>query len=238
MIQESSDSTRKLSTGITLASAVVLAASSAIAAPSGRQEVLDAARTLGINAQSLACLDVSGSEPTTVLDRLEDEFASFEQYESLQNQILEQQQIVYRSQAILRDLAENNEAQAALDQAQVRVVELSNIARGVRSTLIMTLLDELADTTMIDEVLNTEGPIASLPPAYRLATDTAQGAKGLAWALRMQERADAQSTSLSGRAQQIISQAESQQDVLLGKVRVSSYQTANQTAIEQWVVGY
>lgn len=216
----------------------MIATSATIAAPSGRQEVLDAARTLGMNAESLACLDVSGSEPATVLDRLEDEFASFEQYESLQNQILEQQQIVYRSQAILRDLADNNEAQAALDQAQVRVVELSNIARGVRSTLITTLLDELADTTMIDEVLSAEGPIASLPPAYRLATDTAQGAKDLAWALRMQERANAQSTSLSGRAHQIISQAESQQDVQLGKVRVSSYQSANQTVIEQWVVGY
>ncbi len=206
------------------------------AAPSDGREVADALSALGLTSESLACLDVTGEEPATVLDRLVEEYESYELLQSYQASMLAQQRVVFEANATLRDMAEDEAAQQVLFQAQSQLSTLSSSITQTRAALIDTLLDGLADETMISPVLDTEGYALRLPSAYRLAVDTDQEAQELAWALRMEEMADAAESDLPSAADTAIQAAEGQYAVQTALARVSSQQAANQTAIDQWIM--
>src|SRR6056297_2637145 len=91
---------------ITLFSLLGAQASAGTLEPGDGVQVVNAANSLGLDAEALACLDVHTGEPAIMLDRLNEEYATFEQYESLQRQVLQQQQIAHQAQAVLRDFAD------------------------------------------------------------------------------------------------------------------------------------
>lgn len=211
---------------------------STTAAPSNSQDVTDAMLALGLSAESLACLDVTGDEPATVLDRLVEEYDLYSQLLSYQASMLAQQRIVFDANATLRDMAQDESALLALSQGQTQLSTLSTLITQTRSVLIDTLLDGVADATLIDPVLDAQGYALRLPSAYRIAVDTDQEAKELAWALRMEDMADATDSDLPSSANTAIQAAEGQYPVQSALARVSSQQAANQAVIDQWVAGH
>lgn len=204
--------------------------------PGDRVQVVNAARAIGLNAETLACLDVHGSEPALVLDRLNTEFNTYIQYEALQGQIETQQEIAQQARLVLRDSAENADAQSALDDSQGQIVLLSNQMRSTRMQLISSVLDGLADASLVQDVLAVEGLYLMLPPEYRLAVESPNDAKDLAWALQMQEIADGNDSELHPSAQQILQHAHAQSDVQTAKARVDAYTLENTTTIEHWMI--
>lgn len=213
-------------------------ASAGTLAPGDGVQVVHAASSLGLDADTLACLDVHGSEPAIMLDRLNEEYATFEQYESLQGQLLEQQQIAYQARAVLRDFANDAEAATALSQAESEILYLRTQVRLTRMSLINTVLEGLADTSLVSDVLDGDGLLFSLPPQYRLAVNSENSAKEIAWALQKQDQADGSNTDLNPDAQQFLQQANTQSDVQLGTVRVQTFGQANETAMEQWMLSH
>ena len=209
----------------------------AYATPGDGLRAQEVSQALGLTAETLACVDVHGEEPAIVLERLVEEYSTYQQLLSLQQQIIDQQRIVYDAKAILRDIAENADAQAALAAAQAQIVTLKTQASITRDTLIATALDGLADNAMIDEVIDAQGVFVALPPAYRIAVDTVREARELSWALKMQQRADTNSGDLSDNAQQILAQANSQVSVQTARARVDTYTDSNKQAIDSWIAG-
>lgn len=218
------------------ACALSATASLASAAPQNANEVVQAFNALGLNAESLASIDVIGTEPATALDRLVDEFASYELIESLQSQIFDHQRTIHTANSILRDHADDVEARQALEQAEVQVILLSNQAHDTRVALVGTILDGLADLSLIAPVVHVAGPTQQLPPAYRVAVDTADEAKLLVWALKMQTMAQSSEFDLSSEASQAIGQAHAQFEVQSAMIRVTTYETPIQLTINEWAL--
>jgi len=134
-------------------------------------------------------------------------------------------------------LGGRSEAQLALDQAQAQVILLSNQALQTRTSLITTVLDGLADMSLVSQVVHVQGPTQQLPPAYRLAVDTAGEAKTLAWALKMENMAqNDEEFDLSFEASQTINQAHGQFDVQSALVRVVTFEQANQLTMTEWML--
>ncbi len=214
-----------------LPSAVSLAAG----APQDSTEVVQTLNALGLDAESLASIDVIGSEPSVVLDRLVEEYASYESYLALQENIAANQRIVHISNAALRDQSDDVEAQQALDEAEAQVVLLSNLARDTKTALVNTILDGLANTQLIAPVIHSLGS-QQLPPAYRVAVDTPDEAQLLAWALKMQAAAQANDTGITNEAQDAIGAAQAQYDVQSALGRVVTHEQPNQLTIDEWVL--
>lgn len=195
-----------------------------------------AALALGLTPEAMACIDVHGSEAETVFVRLADEYSTFTQLESLKQQILDQQQIVRDAQSELRDVAGDQSAITALNNAQAQIAQLNALAQSTREGLLATVLVDLADDSMIADVITTDRIFAVLPPAYRLAVTTPDEASELAWALKMQARAQANETDVNNNADLIIQQAESQYDVQVALSRADSYTAINEQTIQQWIL--
>lgn len=208
------------------------------AAAQDNQDVVQALNALGLNADSMACIDVIENEPTVVLDRLNNEFNDYEHYVALQQNIADHQRTAYQSKAILRDHANNTDAQSALELAQTQITLLSNEAASVKIALINTILDGLADANLISPVIEAQGAMRLLPPAYRIAVGTADEAKTLAWALKKQETTQENNTPLNSEASQAINSAHAQFDVQHAIVRVNTYGDQNQAQIDAWVIGH
>ena len=236
--KQSSITNLRIHRNILFASASVLFtfSISATAAPQSNEDVVQSLNALGLNSESLACIDVIGDEPSIVLDRLETEYASYEQYLNLQEEIIVNQRIVHNANATLRDYADDIEAQQALDQAQVQIILLSNQVQATKTNLISTILDGLADSSLISPVAHAQGPSQQLPPAYRLAVDTIDEAKLLVWALKMEAMAQASEFYLSSEASQAISLAHGQLDVQSALVRVVTFEQPNQLTISEWAL--
>lgn len=196
----------------------------------------EVAQAFGLTAEVLACVDIHGSEPATVYSRLAENYSTFQQFKSLLQQVLEQQNIAVSAQAVLRVVANDATAQATLDNALVQIALLSNQAEELRIQIVSTALDGLADNSMIGEVVHAGGLFASLPPQYRMAVESDDEVNKLNWALRMQERAEASGGSLHPEAQDLLSQAHTHADVQSGMVRTQTYAESNQASIRQWTL--
>ncbi len=190
---------------------------------------------LGLNAESLACIDVGGNEPAIVLDRLVEHYSYYQQYIALQESIAQQQRNAHQAQTALRDFPRDTEAQTALSNAQSQIVSLTSQAQTLKTALVNTLLEDLADQSAVPIVIHAEGQIGQLPPAYRLAVDTDDEATKLAWALKKQAVADEQGGSVNSEASYILNTANGQIAVQHALGRVNSYGAQNQIAIDAWM---
>jgi len=222
-------------------SALALASTSCIASswtqPSSN-DVSRAAATLGLTPDSLAVVDVHGSEIPTLLNRLSENYAQYESIraasQSLSDAILDAQ----AAQNTLRSSPNDTDAQLLLSQSLTAADNARASIALARDTLLNSLLTELADAALVDQVIDAEGERRKLSPAYRLAVSSQEDAKVLAWALKLQETlqgADDPQAQLPQDAGDAISSAHAQSDVQLGLARMTSYADANQAAIESWV---
>ena len=199
-------------------------------------DVALASIVLGLNAESLACLNVHGSEVNTVFDRLETEYDQFDQFLIFQQQLADAIQLQAVYEAMLRLDPNDQEAQAELHNAMTSANAAALSALQSRSLLITNVLEGLADTSMIDEVLFAEGRIAKLPAAYRLAVSTETQADRLCWAIETDTRAQDQGGSTPTEAQSELNTAHAQSTVQLGLARVIAHSQSNQNAIDLWML--
>lgn len=205
--------------------------------PTGEDVVL-ASIILGLNAETLACLDVHGSEVTTVLDRLQSQYDEFELFCSSSVSQSEALALIRSHEATLRFDPSNANA---TEQRQLAISAANSAASSMtayRSSLILDLLDGLGDTNLVNQALFANGRINQLPAAYRLAVDTESGADRLRWALDMDARADAGNTTPPAAAQSELATANVQSDVQLAKARATAYTNPNQTSIDLWLLAH
>jgi hypothetical protein len=224
-------------TSMALACAVAMSTTTAFAtAPGDGINAQTAAQALGMTPEALACIDVHGVEAATVYTRLADNYSTFVQLQLIQSQIHDQQRIVHEAKSLLRDDSESPDAITALSDAEAESARLNSLAQSIRESLVSTVLLELADNSVVSEIITATGVVASLPPAYRLAVTTPKEAKDLVWALQMRERAAVNGTELNTNAEQILLAAEGQYVVQIAISRTNSYTALNEQTIQQWVV--
>lgn len=213
------------------------AAANALAVPTA-DEVVQAASLLGLSPQSLAAVDVFGNEVATLLDRISEEYDQVEAWLTADRSHAAALCDARDARAILRVNPEDQEARALLDRSLTGVQAASDTMQQARASLISELLDGLADSSAVFQVIHTNAESCKLPPVYRLAADTSDDAKTLCWAVKLEDRIGRMNDPeivLPRAAQDAINAAEAQTDFQLGRARVQAHAAANQAAIDQWV---
>jgi len=193
---------------------------------------------LGLTPQSLACVDVQPSEIPTLLNRLEQEYDLYVQMLASQETVTNAKQAESSCQSILRNDAQNPEALQGLEDARLNLIFAQNSAIQLRQELISTVLEDLSDPSMTEQVFYVSGVFQTLPAPYRLAVDSYDDAKQLAWAVGKRTQAESSNTSTTSAATQILNSAESQYDVNTGLIRVQQFELGNSSAIDQWVLSH
>lgn len=196
-------------------------------------QVLEAATMLGMNAETLACADIHGSEVTTVLDRLAADFEAFQTYRASLTGASEAYDAMIRARAATRldpaDIQLSDDFAAAVTQFE----GAQDSAEQLRQGLLLDLTASLTGSELAIAVIRCPFSCA-VPAAYRPAGLAGDEARVLGWALRLR---DCNPTgSMPGEATAAISAAESQTSVQLAMLRRDQHTTANQSTIDEWAV--
>lgn len=213
-------------------------AASSLQNPHDGSDVGLAAMMLGLNAESLACVDVRPQEIPTVLARLDTEFDLYNQIIAQQENAGASQQVVLRCQGALRNSPSDPEVLIELQNAQAASLSAANAALQIRQELILTVLEELADDEMLTEVFFASGILNRLPAPYRFSVETDEEAKALSWALKIEARAQRSNSAPPSSATTLLAQARSQYDVSIAITRVQQYEDSNTIAIENWILNH
>lgn len=196
-------------------------------------EVLEAAMVLGMNAETLACADIHGSEVTTVLDRLAADFDAFQTYRASLTGASEAYNAMIQARAATRLDPTDTQLADAFATAITQFEGAQDSAEQLRQSLVRDLTESLADSGAAIAVIQCSFS-CSVPAAYRPAGLVGDEARVLGWALRLR---DCNPTgSMPGEATAAISAAESQTSVQLAMLRRNQHTLANQSTIDEWVV--
>lgn len=198
-------------------------------------DVSEALGNLGLNAETLAAVDVQPSEVPIVLDRMMEQFSYFDSLVNTQSQLddLRFEQAI--CDETLRASPENAEAVATKSQVDQQVADLEIAVEGMRQLLVLSLLEEVADINFVQQIILCEGEITQLPASYRIALPDAEGVRELHWALKLENRLGGDTAQLPAEAAAVLSSARSQVNVNICLARIASYESMNQLAIDQWI---
>lgn len=196
-------------------------------------EVLEAAALLGINAETLACADISGSEVTTLLDRLAGDFDAFQTYMASLREVSEAYTSMIQARSAARLDPTETQLAEALEAMTAQFGGAQASAEQLRQNLLLDLTESLADSEVAIAVIRCPSSCA-VPAAYRPAELAGDQARVLGWALRL---LDCNPTgSMPSEATAAITAAESQTSVQLAMLRRDLHTAANQVALDAWTV--
>lgn len=199
------------------------------------EQALEAAVILGVNAETLACADITGPEVTALFDRLSSDFADFETYRDALASSAAAYREMTQARAVARLDSHDPQAASTLAEAEIRLAAAQAEADRLRESLVLNLTDSLsASSSLALSVI--ECPLGcSVPPAYRPAGLSSEDRRTLAWALRMREYSDG--GSLPADAAAAIRDAEAVVGVQLAILRRDQFAAANEAAIGAWMDG-
>lgn len=202
--------------------------------PASPEQVVLAAEHLGLSAESLAAAGIYGSEVGEVLDRLLEEYGSFQSYTGH----LEDTEAAHRSVAELRAACRldptDEEAATDLASALSTAASAESQARSERGSLLEVLCEDLATGPCTLAIFVSEHAQRLCVPAYRHAIADAEDAAQLCWAVRMSGRFEGSPSDLPAGVDAIMSSAESNVSVQTAAVWMASNSVANQAAIDTW----
>lgn len=196
-------------------------------------EVLEAAMVLGMNAETLACADIHGSEVTTVLDRLAADFEAYQTYRTSLAAAAEAYDAMIRARAATRLDPSDTQLSDDFAAAVTQFEGAQDSTEQLRQSLLLDLTASLTGSELAIAVIRCPFSCA-MPAAYRPTGLVGEEARVLGWALRLR---DCNPTgSLPGEATAAISAAESQTSVQLAMLRRDQHTTANQSTIDGWAI--
>lgn len=199
-------------------------------------EVVFAAARLGLDARTLACAGIHGSEVVDLLDEFVQRWESYAQLVVYEAGWADAQNDAFAANAALR--LDAGDQQAALDLADAlqRAGSARTSMESARTELIEDLVGSSTSSQAAQAVLLASPAACALPAAYRFAAAGDSEAACLGWALVMEAHAQDYDADIPVDARAELTAARSLAAVQVALQHESAQTQPNQLAIDQWML--
>jgi|GEM_PF-3664268 len=201
---------------------------------SSTSAVIEAATSLGINAESLAGVGVQSGGVDDVLDALMDRMDEFGTLAGLEATLRTLQSELSAARESLREDAGDVSAQLALDRAEDRAAAARQSISRTREAILLAVLRGQAEPDAVRRVFLGLHDAQRLPIAYRFAPESEGESTRLAWALDITRVSEARGETPPPDARSAVSTAAGQVDVQLAIQNVALHTDQNRVAIDHW----
>lgn len=178
--------------------------------------VIDDAVAIGLSPDMLATLGVDGIEAMTVLDRVAARSEDIDQLFDLRRDLAEHKSSLRQAQAAARRADSADElatAEADIAAARAAIASTTTQIRTREATARAAIVQGVGESDWLGGMLGAQGPMALLPPEYRVLGLSDEQAVSLRGALSRERRAIANGESVDSETVTLLAGYRSDGDV-------------------------